>query len=60
MLRENKGISTRDFETYEQSIDRHALSRIENGVTIPSAYTLYKIAHVLNVSLSELLKNIDD
>ena len=57
-LREKKGISSRDFETYDESIDRHALSKIENGNTIPSAFTLYRIARVLDVSLSELFRDI--
>jgi transcriptional regulator with XRE-family HTH domain len=60
LLREKKGLSSRDFETYDSSIDRHALSKIENGKTIPSAFTLYKISQVLEMSLSELLKGIDE
>lgn len=41
-VREKKRIGIRDFETQEESIDRQALSRIENGLTVPSAYTLLK------------------
>jgi len=58
-LREKKGISVREFETYENSVDRQALSKIENGITVPTAYTLYKIAQILEVSVSDLLKDID-
>jgi transcriptional regulator with XRE-family HTH domain len=58
-LREKKGISVRDFETYDNSMDRHALSKIENGHTIPSAFTLYRISKVIGVSVSEFFKEIE-
>ena len=58
-LREKNGISLRDFETYDASMDRHALSRIENGLAMPSTYTLYRIARVIGVKLSDVLKDIE-
>ena len=58
-IREKKGLSSREFESYEFSVDRHALSKIENGKTIPSGFTLYKISKILDISLSELLRDID-
>jgi len=58
-LREKKGISIREFETYEKSVTRQVLSKIENGSTIPTAYTLYRIAQILEVPLSDLFKDID-
>lgn len=58
-LRESKNISIKDFEVIENSIDRHALSRIENGKTTPSVYTLFKICKVLNVSQAQLLEGIE-
>lgn len=58
-IREKKDLSTSEFETYEFSIDRHALSKIENGKTIPSGFTLYKISKILGVPLSELFKDIE-
>lgn len=53
-IREKKGMSLKDFETKDGAIDRHALSRIETGQTTPSAYTLYKISHILEVDLRDL------
>jgi transcriptional regulator with XRE-family HTH domain len=58
-LRESKNISIKDFEVLENSIDRHALSRIENGKTTPSAYTLFKISKALNVPQAQLLQGIE-
>ena len=58
-LRESKDISIKDFEVLEDSIDRHALSRIENGKTTPSTYTLFKICKALNVSQAQLLQGIE-
>lgn len=59
VLREKKGMSTREFETYEKSFDRHSLSKIENGVKVPNAFTLYRIAQILEVPLADLFKDID-
>ena len=57
--RESKNISIKDFESLQDSIDRHALSRIETGQVTPSAFTLYRICVALGVSQSELLREID-
>jgi transcriptional regulator with XRE-family HTH domain len=58
-LREKKGISLREFETFDESMDRHALSRIENGQTVPNTYTLYRILFVIGVPMSELFKEME-
>lgn len=58
-IREKKGISIREFETYEKSVDKQALSKIELGHTVPNAHTLYRIAQILEVPLADLFKDID-
>lgn len=55
-IRETKGISVKDFESRDNSIDRSALSKIENGLKIPMIYTLYKIASILEVDIAEFFK----
>ncbi len=55
-VRERKGISLKEFESYDNSISRSALSRIETGSQIPMLYTLHKIAEILEVDISEFLK----
>ena len=59
-LRESKDISLKAFEILEPSIDRHALSRIENGKMIPSVYTLFKICRAIGMSQAELLRGIEN
>ncbi len=59
-VRESKGISQKDFEFLEFGIERQMLSKIERGLRYPELYTLYRIAKTLNVSLSELLKGVDN
>ena len=54
--REEKGISIRDFEL-ESELDRHTLSKIENGKWNPSLYTLKKICKRLSIDLSDLFKD---
>lgn len=49
-IRSKKGISLKTFESLDNSIDRHALSRIENGSTLPS---LYRIAMILAVNVKD-------
>lgn len=58
-LRESKNISIKEFESLENSIDRHALSRIENGKVTPSIYTLYKICQALKITQTELLNGFE-
>ncbi|MFZ6010433.1 MAG: helix-turn-helix domain-containing protein [Bacteroidota bacterium] len=55
-VRQSKGISLKHFEALEHAIHRHSLSDIEQGKKLPSVYTLYRIAHVLQVRMDELLK----
>lgn len=59
-LREAKDISIKDFETLEDSIDRHALSRIETGKVTPSIYTLFKICRALQISQTQLFNGFED
>lgn len=54
-IRKRKGISLKDFESRDNSIDRSNLSKIENGIKIPTVYTLYKISVILEVDITELL-----
>lgn len=58
LLREKKGISLREFETYEGSIERQALSKIEKGEHIPTAFTLYRIALILGVKVEDFFKDL--
>jgi transcriptional regulator with XRE-family HTH domain len=55
-IREKKGISLKQFENYENSIERGDLSQIENGIKLPTVFTLYKIAQILGVKISEFIK----
>jgi len=55
-IREKKGISLKEFETYENSIERGNLSEIENGNTLASIFTLYRIAQILGVKVSDFIK----
>jgi len=56
-VRESKGLSLKHFEAMDDSpLDRHSLSRIEQGKIMPSSYTLYKICSSLKIRLAELLE----
>lgn len=55
-IREKKGISLKQFETHENSIERGDLSEIENGHKLASVFTLYKIAQILGVKISDFIK----
>ena len=57
-LRLKKGISLKHFEAKENSIDRHALSNIENGKKVPNVYTLFRISLILDVPLEELVSKL--
>jgi transcriptional regulator with XRE-family HTH domain len=57
-IRLSRGFSLKYFESIDNSIDRHRLSKIENGKTLPSIYTLLKIGIHLNVELKEFFKRI--
>lgn len=58
-VRMRAGISLKHFEAESSGLDRHALSRIETGKTMPTVYTLYKIAKILQVTPSVLLPEED-
>jgi transcriptional regulator with XRE-family HTH domain len=58
MLREKKGISLRQFETYEGALDRQALAKIEKGLKMPTAFTLYRIAQVIGVKVEDFFKDL--
>jgi transcriptional regulator with XRE-family HTH domain len=55
-IREKKGISLKQFENYEDSLERSNMSQIENGVIMPTVFTLYKIAQILGVKVSDFIK----
>jgi transcriptional regulator with XRE-family HTH domain len=57
-IRLSKGFSLKYFESFDHSIDRHRMSKIENGKTIPSIYTLLKIGNLLDVELKDFFKKI--
>jgi transcriptional regulator with XRE-family HTH domain len=56
-IREKKGLSLRDVEAHDNSIDSAQLSRFENGEKVPMIYTLYKIAIILEVDISDFFKS---
>jgi transcriptional regulator with XRE-family HTH domain len=58
-VRLQKGISLKQFEVLENAIDRHSLSNIEAGKKLPSIYTTYRIAKVLEIDLIEFFKDLD-
>jgi transcriptional regulator with XRE-family HTH domain len=58
-LRKIKNISIKEFETLQDSVDRHNLSKIETGKKTPTAYTLYLICHALKTNQSKLLDGIE-
>lgn len=55
-IREKKGMSLRDVEAHDNSIDSAQLSRFENGEKVPMLYTLYKIAEILEVDMADFFK----
>lgn len=58
LLRDSKGIS-QEFLANHADINRVNLSRIENGKADPTLRTLHAIAHVLDLTVSELLSELD-
>lgn len=56
-IREKKGISLRQFELHENSIGRGRMSEFEDGTRLPSLHNLYKIAEILGVKVSEIIKD---
>jgi transcriptional regulator with XRE-family HTH domain len=58
-IRKKKGISLKQLENFENSIERGDMSEIENGKKLPTIYTLYKLAQILGVKVSDFTKGID-
>lgn len=58
-FRESRNISLKEFEASQDFIDRHALSRIENGKTVPSAFTLYRICNAIKITQADLFLALD-
>lgn len=56
-IREKKGISLKQFELYENGIARGRMSEFENGSRLPSLLNLYRIAEVLGVKISDIIKD---
>lgn len=59
VIRKEKGISLKAFESSETTIDRHSLSRIERAEKLPSIETLFKICQVLKINVSELFARVE-
>lgn len=57
-VRESKGIKAVDLASLCE-MPRNSISRIELGITNPTAYTLKKIADSLEISISELLDELN-
>jgi transcriptional regulator with XRE-family HTH domain len=57
-LRLKKGVSLKHFEAKEDSIDRHALSDIENGKKVPNVYTLFRISTILEIPFEEFVSKL--
>lgn len=55
-IREQKGISLRELEL-RGDIDRHTLSKIENGKMNPGLYNLKRICEMLEISFVDLFKD---
>lgn len=59
LIRKEKGISLKEFESSDHSIDRHSLSRIERAEKMPAVETLFKICRVLKINVSDFFKRIE-
>ena len=57
--REEKGISQKEIEAMDGGIERQMISRFERGVRMPEAYTLYRLSRLLDINLTDLLKDFD-
>lgn len=55
-IRRSKGISLKEMEARDDSMDKSHLSKIEQGKYIPELYTLYKIASLLEEDIAEFFK----
>ncbi|MBL7841414.1 MAG: helix-turn-helix transcriptional regulator [Cyclobacteriaceae bacterium] len=52
VIRKAKGISIKQLEAMDESIDRSNLSRFEKGELLPTSYTLLKLATLLEEDIS--------
>ena len=59
VIREGKGIKQKDvckrMREYDRAFDKSLLSKMENGVCLPTYYQLSKLAQILDCEPSELL-----
>lgn len=59
VIRESKGIKQRQvcavMKQYDKSFDKSLLSKMENGVCLPTFYQLAKLAEIYDVEPSELV-----
>lgn len=51
-VRKSKGISLKQLEAMDDSLDKSNLSRIEKGELLPTAYTILKLATLLEEDVS--------
>ncbi len=58
-LRKKRGLSQEAFADHA-GLHRVAVGWIEQGKRVPSLKTLIKISHGLGISVSELLKGVDE
>ena len=58
-LRTAKGLSQEDFGS-EAGLHRTYVSQLERGLKSPSLKTLHKIAEVLGIQMSELLRRVEE
>lgn len=59
-IRKEKGISLREFEDRsDYKIDRHLLSKIENGKVSPELYTIFRICKILDTDLIHVIQRMD-
>ena len=57
-FREKRDISIRDLEL-SGNVDRHMLSKIENGKKNPTIYTIKQIVESMDSNLSEFFKDFN-
>jgi len=57
-LRAENGLSQKEFG-YKIDVEKSNVSRLEAGIFNTKIYTLYRVAEAFDISLSELLDEID-
>jgi transcriptional regulator with XRE-family HTH domain len=59
VVREGKGFKQKDvcarMKEYDRAFDKSLLSKMENGVCLPTLYQLSKLALILDCTPSELI-----